>query len=136
VSIFLNKRKLVKSEKIIIGIDTRESGNWIFEALCLGFNKSNFSVDFAGIIPTPVLSFLTKKGDYDCGVMISASHNPYVDNGIKFFSRLGEKFVDQFEIEIEKEILNLDLNKNNFLKNRKKNCYENISRNSYELYLS
>jgi phosphoglucosamine mutase len=129
----LLKKDSAKNKKVIIGMDTRESGNWIFEALCLGFNRNDFFVDFVGVVSTPALSFFTSNGNYDCGVMISASHNPYFDNGIKFFSNKGEKFEDLLEMEIEKEILDiLDIK---YTKNENGLKYSDISEKSYDEYL-
>ncbi len=90
--------------KIIIGKDTRKSCDQIESALISGFSKENIKCDSCGIVSTPILSFNTRNFDYDLGIMISASHNPYNDNGIKIFKKNGEKLTDNDEIEIEKNI--------------------------------
>ena len=91
-----------KSHKIIIvGRDTRESGKEILSALKKGFNSLGISVWDLGIITTPGVSFLAKKYPVLAGVVISASHNPYSDNGIKFFSHKGAKLTDSTESKIE-----------------------------------
>ena len=64
-----------------------------------GFNKQSVKCDSSGIVSTPILSYMTKNLNYDLGIMISASHNPYNDNGIKIFKKNGEKLTDEDEIE-------------------------------------
>jgi phosphoglucosamine mutase len=86
--------------KVVIGKDTRLSG-YIFEtALTSGFCASGFDVLLVGPMPTPAISFLTKNMRADVGVVISASHNPYTDNGIKFFDASGFKLADELEDRI------------------------------------
>lgn len=86
--------------KVVIGKDTRLSG-YIFEyALASGFCAAGFDVHLVGPMPTPAISFLTKNMRADLGVVISASHNPFSDNGIKFFDRQGFKLPDEVEAEI------------------------------------
>jgi phosphoglucosamine mutase len=87
--------------KIIIGDDTRLSGDMLKSALAAGMCSVGAHVYYAGSIPTPAIAFLTKKLGFDAGAMISASHNPYHDNGIKFFNRDGFKLSDALEDEIE-----------------------------------
>ena len=89
------------SHRFLIGRDTRISGSMIEAALAAGLCSSGVSVDLAGVIPTPGVAYLTKAHDYDAGVVISASHNPFPDNGIKFFDRRGYKLPDATEEEIE-----------------------------------
>ena len=91
-------------KKVLIGRDTRISGKKIEEFLCAGFKKLEIKCDFIGIVSTPMISFYTKKLKYDFGIMISASHNPYFDNGIKIFKKNGEKLEDEEELNIEKKI--------------------------------
>ena len=86
---------------ILIGRDTRISGNLIESALVSGFLSYGANVKLLGIIPTPAVAYLTRKLKADAGVMISASHNPYEFNGIKFFSNKGMKIPDELEEEIE-----------------------------------
>ena len=87
--------------RILVGRDTRESGFWLERALTGGVRALGGDVLSAGIIPTPAVAVLTRQHGYDAGVVISASHNPYEDNGIKVFSGRGEKFAESLEAEIE-----------------------------------
>ncbi len=89
------------SPQFLIGRDTRESGTWIEAELAHGACGEGASVTSAGVVPTPAVAFLTRTGTYDAGVVISASHNPYEDNGIKVFSGKGEKFTEAIEREVE-----------------------------------
>ena len=96
----------LQTKKVLIGKDTRESGEMIESALSLSFQKRGFDCYILGVIPTAVIPFVIKDVKADIGIMISASHNPYHDNGIKIFKRNGEKLSDSEEFEIEKIILN------------------------------
>ena len=87
--------------RILIGRDTRESGAWIERALSRGAAFEGGTTESAGVIPTPAVALLTAARRYDLGVVISASHNPYEDNGIKVFSDRGEKISEAREQEIE-----------------------------------
>ena len=87
--------------KIIIGRDTRLSGSMLENALASGVVASGSDVDVLGICPTPAIALLVRSNGYDCGVMISASHNPYHDNGIKVFSSFGMKLGSDVESLIE-----------------------------------
>ncbi len=89
---------------VILGRDTRESGEWIEEALFQGIKDAQGEAVSAGVIPTSAISFLTKKHGFSAGIVISASHNPYEDNGIKIFSSEGIKIPDSWEEKIEKAI--------------------------------
>jgi phosphoglucosamine mutase len=110
---FSNTDKL--SKNVIIGKDTRISGDMIESALISGLTSCGISVYKVGIAPTPVISFLTNKLNCIAGIVISASHNPYIDNGIKFFGPDGNKLSDLIEIEIEKLIdTPLEINYNEF----------------------
>ena len=91
--------------RIIIGKDTRLSGYMIESALTSGICSFGVDVLLVGPLPTPGVAFLTRSLRADAGVMISASHNPFEDNGIKFFSRDGQKLPDAMELEIERLIL-------------------------------
>jgi len=94
-----------RKHKVIIGKDTRLSG-YIFEtALTSGLCASGMDVYLVGPLPTPAISFLTRNMRADLGIVISASHNPYYDNGIKFFDRNGFKLKDNAEEEISKMVL-------------------------------
>jgi len=85
----------------IVGQDSRASGQYLEEAICRGLSSAGIDVYRVGILPTPAISFLVKDRGADLGVMISASHNPARDNGIKFFDRSGSKLADQIEAKIE-----------------------------------
>lgn len=89
---------------VIIGKDTRVSGYMLEAALQAGFSSAGVDVILCGPIPTPAIAYLTRAQRANAGVVISASHNPYHDNGIKFFSANGTKFPDEVELEIEKEL--------------------------------
>jgi len=91
--------------RVLIGRDTRESGPWIEEALAAGVQAGGGETVSAGIIPTSAVSFLTRKHRFSAGIVISASHNPYRDNGIKIFSPDGIKISDEWELRLEKAIL-------------------------------
>jgi phosphoglucosamine mutase len=86
---------------LLIGRDTRESGEWIERELARGAASQGAAVMSAGVIPTPGVAYLTRTRDVDLGVVISASHNSYQDNGIKVFSGRGEKFGEDTERAIE-----------------------------------
>lgn len=96
------------SRRFLIGRDTRISGGMIEAALAAGLCSSGVSVDLAGVIPTPGVAYLTRIKDYDAGVVISASHNPFPDNGIKFFDAHGYKLPDATEEEIENLLRHVD----------------------------
>lgn len=89
---------------VLIGKDTRVSGYMLEAALEAGFAAAGVDVMLAGPIPTPAVAYLTRALRLDAGVVISASHNPYYDNGIKFFSGRGEKLPDQVELAIEEAL--------------------------------
>jgi phosphoglucosamine mutase len=86
---------------LLIGRDTRESGSWIEAELAHGAAGEGATATSVGIVPTPAVAYLTRRGSYDAGVVISASHNPYEDNGIKVFSGEGEKFTERVERKVE-----------------------------------
>jgi phosphoglucosamine mutase len=88
----------------LVGRDTRESGEWLEAALTEGIRDASGDVLLAGIEPTPAIAFMTMAFGASSGVVISASHNPPEDNGIKFFSREGTKLADHLEDEIEAEL--------------------------------
>jgi phosphoglucosamine mutase len=90
--------------KVLIGRDTRESGGWIESALVQAIRDTHGEAISAGIIPTSAVSYLAKKHAFAAGIVISASHNPYRDNGIKIFSSDGFKISDAWEASLEKEI--------------------------------
>ena len=95
------------SPEILIGADTRESGRWIAELVAGGIRSRGARVRYADVITTPGVAYLTRTGPFLAGVMISASHNPYQDNGIKVFGHSGFKLPDAEEDTIEQEIFRL-----------------------------
>lgn len=98
-------RVLRQSEKnpvVLIGKDTRISGYMLESALESGFNSAGVDVVLLGPVPTPAVAYLTRARRASLGVVISASHNPYEDNGIKFFSAKGTKLSDEWELAVEK----------------------------------
>ncbi|HTU62533.1 MAG TPA: phosphoglucosamine mutase, partial [Polyangiales bacterium] len=100
-------RKLAERAKpvrVVLGMDTRESGPWIAFTLIAALREAGAEVEFAGVITTPAIAFLAKKHGFSAGVVISASHNPWQDNGIKVFGGDGYKLPDEVELEIEGEI--------------------------------
>jgi phosphoglucosamine mutase len=97
-------RRLDRVPRIIIGRDTRESGEWIEEAIARGATAAQAVPRSAGVITTPGVAYLTRALDADAGVVISASHNSYEDNGIKIFSGSGQKLDDAAEAEIERRL--------------------------------
>lgn len=97
---------LGRSPRFIIGRDTRESGGWIEEAISLGLEAGDGVCASAEIITTPGVAFLTKALDLDAGIVISASHNPFQDNGIKVFLPSGQKLDRKTEMRIEADIHN------------------------------
>ncbi len=92
---------------IVIGQDTRESSAWIADRLALGLASQGVEVHSAGILTTPGVAYLARARGYSAGIVVSASHNPWMDNGIKVFSGDGYKFPDARELEVEKEIFAL-----------------------------
>ncbi len=93
-----------RAPRIVIGRDTRESGEWIEAALTEGAEGAGATCDLAGVITTPGVAFLTHTLPADAGLVISASHNPFQDNGIKIFAPTGRKFDDATERLIEADI--------------------------------
>ncbi|MFQ1016679.1 phosphoglucosamine mutase [Gilliamella sp. BG7] len=91
-------------KKVLIGKDTRISGYMLESALEAGFASAGVAAAFTGPMPTPAIAYLTRTFRADAGVVISASHNPFYDNGIKFFSTEGKKLDDTIELEIETEL--------------------------------
>ena len=93
--------------EVLIGADTRESGPWIAATVAGGLASCGVPVRYAGVVTTPGVAYLTRTGPFAAGVMISASHNPYRDNGLKVFSHSGFKLPDDEEALVEAEILRL-----------------------------
>ena len=90
--------------RLLIGRDTRESGAWIERELAYGAQLSGATVVAAGVLPTPAVAYLTRTSDVTLGAVISASHNPFEDNGIKVFSGGGQKFTEELERRVEQAI--------------------------------
>lgn len=93
---------------VVIGKDTRLSGYVIEACLQAGFNAAGVDVYMLGVIPTPAIAHLTRSFHADAGVVISASHNPYYDNGVKFFSHDGKKLSDRLQEKINEQLIQLD----------------------------
>lgn len=93
--------------EVVIGMDTRESGPWIAAQVAGGLEKSGVKARFAGLITTPGIAHVARTGPFAAGVMISASHNPYYDNGIKIIDHSGFKLPDEQEHVIEQDIFAL-----------------------------
>ena len=102
VGVFLHKEHA--TPHALIGMDTRESGPHIAAVLAAGLQQSQVQVTFAGVLTTPGVALLVRQNDFDAGVVISASHNPFSDNGVKLFSHAGMKFPDTVEEQVEAEI--------------------------------
>jgi phosphoglucosamine mutase len=100
-------REALGTGEILVGADTRESSPWIAELVAGGLEASGARVRYAGVVTTPGIAYLTRTGPFVAGVMISASHNPYQDNGIKVFTHSGFKLPDAEEHAIEQEIFRL-----------------------------
>ncbi|TCN81514.1 phosphoglucosamine mutase [Shewanella fodinae] len=94
----------IGTRKVLIGKDTRISGYMFESALEAGLSAAGLNVLLMGPMPTPAVAYLTRTFRAEAGVVISASHNPYYDNGIKFFSSTGTKLDDELELEIEAEL--------------------------------
>ena len=97
--------RLNAGPKVILGRDTRESSTWIAATISAALRETGVRVESAGVVPTPAVAFLTRNRGFDAGVVISASHNPWRDNGIKLFGADGFKLPDAVEAGIEDEIL-------------------------------
>src|ERR1700676_1255562 len=100
-------RHLGRDPRIVIGMDTRESSPWIAAQVAGGLKEAKVGVRLAGTVTTPGVAFLTHTDSFVAGVMISASHNPYQDNGLKVFGHSGYKLPDHEEQAIEEEIFRL-----------------------------
>lgn len=107
----LDSKKAARRAKIVVGKDTRLSGYMIEQALASGVCSMGADVILIGPLPTPGVAFVTQSMRADAGIMISASHNPYVDNGIKIFSGDGYKLPDELETEIERLVFSNELDK-------------------------
>jgi phosphoglucosamine mutase len=94
-----------KDPAVVLGRDTRESSSWIAATLAAGLRATGVRVESAGVVPTPAVAFLARTHGFQAGVVISASHNPWRDNGIKLFGPDGFKLPDAVELAMEDEIL-------------------------------
>jgi len=92
------------SPEVVIGMDTRESGPWIAAHVAGGLQREGVRAQFAGLITTPGVAYIARTGPFAAGVMISASHNPYHDNGIKIINHSGFKLPDEQEHALERDI--------------------------------
>jgi phosphoglucosamine mutase len=101
------KRRGLAANPVLLGMDTRESGLGIAAQLAEGLRRSGVDTRFVGVVTTPGVAYLTRTGEFSAGVMISASHNLFEDNGIKVFARSGYKLPDEEEHEIEEEIFRI-----------------------------
>ena len=90
--------------RVVIGQDTRESSAWIADAVSAGLGSAGVAVESAGVCTTPAVAYLARAKKYSAGIVISASHNPWTDNGIKVFAGSGYKLPDETELDIEREI--------------------------------
>ncbi|MGA2217471.1 MAG: phosphoglucosamine mutase, partial [Terracidiphilus sp.] len=90
---------------VLLGRDTRDSSSWIVSTLAAGLREAGARIESAGIVPTPAVAFLAHSHGFHAGVVISASHNPWRDNGIKLFGADGFKLPDAVELAMEEEIL-------------------------------
>ncbi|MBK3393012.1 phosphoglucosamine mutase [Psychrobacter sp. M9-54-1] len=99
-----NNNNPARKPSVVIGKDTRLSGYVIEGALQAGFNAAGVDVHMLGPLPTPAIAHLTRSFNADAGVVISASHNPYFDNGIKFFSGDGKKLTDEMQSAINDKL--------------------------------
>jgi phosphoglucosamine mutase len=98
-------RKTTVEPRVILGRDTRASSPWIAAVLAAGLYETGTRVESAGVVPTPAVAFLARTHGFQAGVVISASHNPWQDNGIKLFGADGYKLADAVELAMEDEIL-------------------------------
>ena len=98
-------RKTAAAPRVLLGRDTRESSPWIAAALAAALREAGAHVESAGIVPTPAIAFLARVHGFHAGVVVSASHNPWHDNGIKLFGGDGFKLPDVVELAMEEEIL-------------------------------
>jgi phosphoglucosamine mutase len=98
-------RNANSSSRVVLGRDTRESSRWIAATFAAGLHEAGVRVESAGIVPTPAVAFLAHTHGFHAGAVISASHNPWRDNGIKLFGGDGFKLPDRVELAMEDEIL-------------------------------
>jgi len=104
LGVVLRKHAYGRSSQVVLGEDTRESSPWISRLLAAGLESGGTPVVYAGVITTPGVAFLTRHHGFAAGIVVSASHNPYYDNGIKVLSAAGIKLAVPVELEIEREL--------------------------------
>lgn len=124
-----NKKKI----EVIMGSDTRISGYMLRSALTAGLTSLGIDIEFIGVLPTPGVAYLIKKKKADAGIMISASHNPAQDNGIKIFAANGYKLPDEVELELEELMDNFPNLQENLVAGDKTGKFR-YSENDYYLY--
>ncbi len=104
IAAVLERTAAARPLRVVLGEDTRESSAWISWTLAAGLRSRDVEVVYAGVITTPGVAFLIRRHGFFAGVMVSASHNPYQDNGIKVLSGAGTKLSESVELEIEREL--------------------------------
>lgn len=104
----LGREKAPRAGQVLLGEDTRESSAWISRTLAAGLQASGLAVTYAGVITTPGVAFLTRHHGYAAGIVVSASHNPFEDNGIKVLASSGRKLAEAVELAIERELAAMD----------------------------
>ncbi len=129
-------KKLGRTPRFVTGRDTRESGSWIELAFHKGAQAERAECESAGVITTPGVAFVTREFEFDLGIVISASHNPYQDNGIKIFSPSGRKVDDSIEAEIENDIFVDNSESTETVENRGNSAREAEFQNAYLTYLA
>lgn len=117
----LSAEVCLEKKRVVIGKDTRISGDMLEASLSAGFMANGISVVSLGIVPTPLMTLKTPSLEVDMALMITASHNPYQDNGIKLIDKSGNKFSDEFYAKIEGLLANKQENNNNNNKNNNDN---------------
>jgi len=104
--VYFKTNSKYRTNKILLGKDTRRSGYMIENALVSGFTSVGYDVIQIGPMPTPAIAYLTESMRCDAGIMLSASHNPFEDNGVKFFNCKGNKLSQEIEKKIEEIFYN------------------------------
>ena len=122
--------------KIVIGRDTRESGGWIEQALSSGATEGGAECHSAGVITTPGVAYLTRTLPADAGVVISASHNPFQDNGIKIFSPSGKKISEAVEQQIEQDVFLAQTNNKSHIPDQSVDSSPEFEADLTDLYLN
>jgi phosphoglucosamine mutase len=103
-AVLLGETRSRKKRRVLLGHDGRRSGPELCNALARGFAANGLESHSAGLITTPGLAWLARTQEFELGAMVSASHNPAEDNGIKLFTGGGEKLTDEIELEIERRL--------------------------------